>query len=121
MRSPLKELEKGLNNLKGFATHRKNNNINQPDPPTPKSYQELNHQPKSNHGRSHGFSRICSRGWPCWTSMGGEALGAGKAPYPLLGNAKAGRWELVICEQPHRSRGREDGIESFQRRNRERG
>ena len=31
--SPVEELEKGLKELKGFATHRKNNNINQPDPP----------------------------------------------------------------------------------------
>jgi hypothetical protein len=28
----MEELEKGLNELKGFATHRKNNNNNQPDP-----------------------------------------------------------------------------------------
>ena len=27
----MEELEKGLKELKGFATHRKNNNINQPD------------------------------------------------------------------------------------------
>ena len=27
------ELEKGLKDLKGFATHRKNNTINQSDPP----------------------------------------------------------------------------------------
>jgi hypothetical protein len=31
--SPMEELEKGLKELKGFATHRKNNNINQPDLP----------------------------------------------------------------------------------------
>jgi len=31
MGSPIEELEKGLKDLKGFATHRKNNNINQPD------------------------------------------------------------------------------------------
>ena len=31
MESPIEELEKGLKELKGFATHRKNNNINQPD------------------------------------------------------------------------------------------
>jgi hypothetical protein len=30
--SPVEELEKGLKELKGFATLRKNNNINQPDP-----------------------------------------------------------------------------------------
>ena len=29
----MEESEKGLKELKGFATHRKNNNINQPDPP----------------------------------------------------------------------------------------
>ena len=32
-RSPMEELEKGLKELKGFAAHRKNNNINQPDLP----------------------------------------------------------------------------------------
>ena len=25
------------------------------------------------------YVRICSRGWPCWSSMGGEALGPVKA------------------------------------------
>jgi hypothetical protein len=29
----MEELEKGLKELRGFAPHRKNNNINQPDPP----------------------------------------------------------------------------------------
>jgi hypothetical protein len=29
----MEELEKGLKEVKGFATHRKNNNINQPEPP----------------------------------------------------------------------------------------
>jgi hypothetical protein len=32
-RSPTEELEKGLKELKGVATHRENNNINQPDSP----------------------------------------------------------------------------------------
>ena len=40
----------------------------------PQSSQRLNHQPKSTHGGTHGSSHICSRGWPCLTSMGGEAL-----------------------------------------------
>jgi hypothetical protein len=47
MGAPMEELEKGLKELKVFATHRKNNNINYPDPP-PSS-----HQPKSIHGGSH--------------------------------------------------------------------
>jgi hypothetical protein len=32
-RSPIEELEKGPKELKGLQPHRKNNNINQPDPP----------------------------------------------------------------------------------------
>ena len=31
-RTPMEELGEGLKGLKGFATHRKNNNINTPDP-----------------------------------------------------------------------------------------
>jgi hypothetical protein len=31
--SPMEELEKGMNEVKGFANRRKNNNINQPDLP----------------------------------------------------------------------------------------
>ena len=31
----MEELEKGLKKLKGFATHRKNNNIDHPELPTP--------------------------------------------------------------------------------------
>jgi hypothetical protein len=30
---PMQKLEKGLKELKGFEIHRKNNNINQPEPP----------------------------------------------------------------------------------------
>ena len=30
----------------------------------PQSSQGLNHQPKIIHGGTHGFSCICSRGWP---------------------------------------------------------
>jgi hypothetical protein len=37
MGSPREELEKGLTELKGFATHMKNNNINQPDDPHPRT------------------------------------------------------------------------------------
>ena len=33
--SQMEELEKGLKEIKGFATHRKNSNINQLDPPPP--------------------------------------------------------------------------------------
>jgi hypothetical protein len=46
---------------------------------TSQSFQGLNHQPKNIHGGAHGFSFICSRGWPYLASMGGEALGPVKA------------------------------------------
>jgi hypothetical protein len=31
--------------------------------------------PKSTHGGTQGAGHICDRGWPCWTSVGAEALG----------------------------------------------
>ena len=40
-------------------------------PPHPQSSQGLSHQPRSTHGSSY----ICSRGWPCQASVGGEVLG----------------------------------------------
>jgi hypothetical protein len=72
----MEELEKGPKEMKGFAAHRRNNNMKQPVPP---ELQGLNHQPKNTHGRTHFSSCICSRGWSCWSSMGGEALGPVKA------------------------------------------
>jgi hypothetical protein len=39
------------------------------------TYQGLNHQPKSTHGRSHGSSYICTRGLRFLASMEGEFLG----------------------------------------------
>jgi hypothetical protein len=85
--------------LKGFATHRKNNNINQPDL---QSSQGLNHQPKTTHGGTHDSSRICSRGWPSQSSMGGEALGAVKAQCPSVGECQgreAGMGGLVPSQK----------------------
>jgi hypothetical protein len=76
----MEKIEKGLKELKGFP-HRKSNNIKQPD----QSYQGLNHQPRSTHGGTCGSSRLCSRGWPCWASMGEEALGPVKARCPSIG------------------------------------
>jgi len=52
---------------------------------TVQSSQGLNHQPKSIHGGTHGTSHICNRGWPCWASMRGEALGPVKAECPHVG------------------------------------
>jgi hypothetical protein len=37
------------------------------------------------NGGTHGSSCICSRGWPSWPSVGGEALGPVKVLYPSIG------------------------------------
>jgi hypothetical protein len=76
MGSLMEELEKGLRELRSLQLRRKNNNINQLDP---QNSQGLNHQPKSTHGGTNGSKHICSRGWPCWTSVGREALDPMKA------------------------------------------
>ena len=56
---------------------------------------ELNHQSKKTHGGTCGFSCICSRGWPSWSSMGGEALGPVKALCPSIGECQDQEWEWV--------------------------
>jgi hypothetical protein len=71
--SPMEELEKGQKELKGFVTHGKNNNINQPDP-QPQNSQGLNRQPKGIHGGTHCSRWICSKEWPWPTSMEQKTL-----------------------------------------------
>jgi len=56
--------------------------------PTNESSQGLNHHPKSTHALTNGSSCICSRGWPCWASMGGEALGPAKAGSSSVGECQ---------------------------------
>jgi hypothetical protein len=48
---------------------------------TPQNSQGLNHQPKSIHRGTHGYSCICNKEWPCQTSVEGEALGPVKVLY----------------------------------------
>jgi len=62
--------------------HRKNNDINQPDF---QSSWELNYEPKSTHGETHGSSHICSRAWHCLASIRREALGPLKAHFLSVG------------------------------------
>jgi hypothetical protein len=50
----------------------------------------LNHQTKSTHGATHGSSCICSRAWPCWTLMRGEALDPVKAWCSSVGECQGG-------------------------------
>jgi hypothetical protein len=39
---------------------------------------------------THGSSYICSRGWHCQASIGGEALGPVKAWFPSVGECQGG-------------------------------
>jgi hypothetical protein len=55
---------------------------------TTQSSQGLNHQPKSTHKGPHGSSCMCSKGWLCWVSVGGEALGPMKAQCPSVGECQ---------------------------------
>jgi hypothetical protein len=61
----------------------------------PQSSQGLNYQPKSTHGGTHGSSCICSRGWLCQTSMGGEAFGPVNARCHSVEECQVGRQECV--------------------------
>jgi hypothetical protein len=91
--------------------------MNKPVLTPPLSSLGLNHQSKKTHGGTHGSSCICSRGWPCWTSMGGEALGPVKVLCPSIGECQdreVGVGGLV-------SRRRGVGIGGFRRGNEERG
>ena len=79
----MEELEKGPKELKGFASPQEEQ---QYELKYPQSSQGLNHQPKSTHGRTP--SCICSRGWPNWSSMRGEALGSVKALCSSIGECQ---------------------------------
>jgi hypothetical protein len=85
--------------------------------PVPQSSQGLNHQGKSTHGGSHDSSHICSKGWPCGTSMRGEALGEVlpvKAQCPSVGvcqDREAGVGGLVSRRRGQRMGGGQRGNE----------
>jgi hypothetical protein len=49
----------------------------------PQNSLELYHQSKKINDGTSGSSYICSRGWPSWSSMGGEALGHGSFYAPV--------------------------------------
>jgi hypothetical protein len=72
--SPMEELKKGLEELKGFAAPQEKQQYQPTSTPPPQSSQRLNHLPKRTHRGTHGSSHICTRGWACWASMGGEIL-----------------------------------------------
>jgi hypothetical protein len=88
--------------------------MNQPIPP---DSQGLNYHPKSIHGGTHGSSHICSKGWPCGTSMRGEALGSVKDQCSSVEEFLD--WEAGVDGVEGRGRRYDTG--GFQRGNEERG
>jgi hypothetical protein len=90
---------------------------------TPRCSWGLDHQLKSTHGTTHGSGCICGRRCPCWTSVGGEALGPESAWCPRVGECHSRKTEVHgwVGEHPHRCRWTGDGIGVFQREDLERG
>jgi hypothetical protein len=70
----LEELEKGLKELRGLAASPREQQCQQARPSGAPG-DLITNQRVHMEGGTHGSGCICSRGWPCWTSVGGEALG----------------------------------------------
>ena len=113
---PMEELGEGLKELKGFEPHKKNNNINQPEP-----LELPGTKPPTKEG-NHGSSSICSREWPYLALTGGEALDSVRAQCPRVWEGQGrvfgvcGRRRTLI-----EAWGRRDGIQSLCRGNWEEG
>jgi hypothetical protein len=48
----------------------------------------LNHQGNTNQNNPEFHLTSCSRGWPCWSSVGEEALGPVKVLCPSIGECQ---------------------------------
>jgi hypothetical protein len=101
----------------GLKTHGGSNSVNNLNP---WSSQGLDHQPDNTHEVTHGTVHICGRGWPCWTSVGGEALGPEGVQCPSVGECQ-GRRTGVGGSTLIEAGGGEMGWRSFWRGDVERG
>jgi hypothetical protein len=88
----MKESEKGPKELKEFTAPQEEQQYELAS--TPQRSQGLNHQPIKTHGGTHGSSYICIRGWPSWSSMGGEAICPVKVLWPSIGECQGQKAEL---------------------------
>jgi hypothetical protein len=68
----------------------------------------VDHQPKNTHGVTHGAGHTCGRRWPCWTSVGEEALGPEGIQCLSVGKCQDGR--MGVCRWGRR---KGDGIGGF--------
>jgi hypothetical protein len=88
----MEELEKGLKELRRFAAPWGSNSVNWPGTPPPRPPTK-----EYTHGGTRGSSCICGRGWPCWTLVGGVAIGPEGVQCLSVGEcqdgkARVGRW-----------------------------
>ena len=111
----------GIEGAEGVCSHMEGATVSIGQDPW--SSQALDNQPKSTHGGTHGTVHVCGRGWPCWTSVRGEALGPENIGCPSVGECQGGKTGVGgwVGQHPHRGRGREDEIRCFQTEDLERG
>jgi hypothetical protein len=86
-----------------------------------RSSRGLDYQPKSTHGGTHGSGHICGRGWPCWTSVGGEALSLVGVPCPSVRGCQDGKAGVGEGSTLIEAGGSGDGIRGFWKGDLERG
>jgi hypothetical protein len=77
----------------------------------------LDHQPKNTHEATHGIGYLSTRGWPCLTSVGEEALGPEGVWCPSVGECQGGRtgiggWRRALIEAG--GGGREQGVSEWE-------
>jgi hypothetical protein len=58
-------------------------------------------QSSSTHGGTHGSIHICTRGWPCQASIGGEVLGPVKVHCPSVGKCQGRKSGVGVWEGEH--------------------
>ena len=107
----IKALEKGLKELKGFATSQEEQQYETMCTPEVIGTKPPN---KEYTWREPWFQPICSRGWSRQSPMGGEALVPGKALCPS--GRECQEQETGVCVGEQRRR---EGIGGFQRGNQE--
>ena len=97
-------VREGTEELRGFAAQWEEQQCQPARHTHPPSSWGLDHQPKrSTHGETHGSGHICGRGWPCWTSVGGNAFGQERVTCPSVGECQGGKaggdgWKSTLIE-----------------------
>jgi hypothetical protein len=65
----------------------------------------VDQQLKSTHGGTHDSGLIGGRGWPCWTLVGGAALGPEGVRCPSVVECQGGKAGVWVRKYPHSGRG----------------